>query len=102
MGAPDALNIVSGTESRWALCDTAPAASSDPTPTVTALSGRLTLGERADVLRTDTAVLAEHAGSNYVIWGGHRSRIDLKNRPLALALGIDSSAVPPVRMSKAL
>lgn len=100
--APDALNIISGTESRWALCDTSPAASSDPTPTVTALSGRLTLGERADVLRTDTAVLAEHAGSNYVIWGGHRSRIDLKNRPLALALGIDSSAVPPVRMSKAL
>ncbi|MFA4085228.1 type VII secretion protein EccB [Mycobacteroides salmoniphilum] len=100
--APGALNIISGTESRWALCDTAPAASSDPTPTVTGLSGRLTLGGRADVLRTDTAVLAEHAGSNYVIWGGHRSRIDLKNRPLALALGIDSSAVPPVRMSKAL
>jgi type VII secretion protein EccB len=100
--APGALTIRSGEESRWALCDTAPAASSDRSPTVTALGGRLTLGGRASALSTDAAVLAEHAGSTYVVWGGRRSRIDLSNRPLALALGIDSAAVAPVTMSNAL
>jgi type VII secretion protein EccB len=100
--APQSFNVKAGGDSRWALCDTAPAASSDPSPTVTALAGRLTLGDRANELAADAAVLAEHAGSTYVVWGGRRSRVDLSNRPLALALGIDSTAVAPVRMSKAL
>ena len=100
--APQSFNVKAGGASRWALCDTAPAASSDPSPTVTALAGRLTLGDRANELAADAAVLAEHAGSTYVVWGGRRSRVDLSNRPLALALGIDSTAVAPVRMSKAL
>lgn len=100
--APQAFNVRTGGRSDWALCDTAPAASSDPAPTVTALAGRLTLGERASELDGDNAVLAEHAGSTYVVWGGKRSRVDLGNRTLALALGIDSAAVAPVRMSKAL
>ncbi|CQD24188.1 ESX-2 secretion system protein eccB2 [Mycobacterium lentiflavum] len=100
--APAALNVHGSEASRWAVCDTAPASSSDPTPTVTALSGTLTLGGRAAGLATDAAVLTEHAGSTYVVWGAHRSRIDLSNRGLALALGIDSGAVAPVRMSNAL
>ncbi|TXI55751.1 type VII secretion protein EccB [Mycolicibacterium mageritense] len=100
--APQAFTVKGGGSSDWALCDTAPAASSDPSPMVTALAGRLTLGQRADALAADTAVLAEHAGSMYVVWAGKRSRVDLANRPLALALGIDSTAVAPVRMSKAL
>ena len=100
--APQSFNVKGGGASQWALCDTAPAASSDPSPTVTALAGRLTLGDRANQLAPDGAVLAEHAGSTYVVWGGRRSRVDLSNRPLALALGIDSTAVAPVRMSKAL
>lgn len=100
--APEAFNVKTGGQSRWALCDTAPAASSDPSPTVTALAGQLTLGDRANALVGDNAVLAEHAGSTYVVWGGKRSRVDLANRPLALALGIDSTAVSPVSMSKAL
>jgi type VII secretion protein EccB len=100
--APQSFNVKGGGASRWALCDTAPAASSDPSPTVTALAGRLTWGDRANELAADAAVLAEHAGSTYVVWGGRRSRVDLSNRPLALALGIDSTAVAPVRMSKAL
>ncbi len=100
--APAALNVHGSEASRWAVCDTAPASSSDPTPTVTALSGTLTLGGRAAGLAPDAAVLTEHAGSTYVVWGAHRSRIDLSNRGLALALGIDSGAVAPVRMSNAL
>lgn len=100
--APAALAVHGGETSRWAVCDTAPAASSDPEPTVTGLSGELALGDRAAGLAHDAAVLVEHAGSMYVVWGAHRSRIDLANRGLALALGIDSAAVAPVRMSNAL
>lgn len=100
--APPALSVHGGEASRWAVCDTAPAASSDPTPTVTGLSGALTLGGRAAALAPDTAVLAEHAGSTYVVWGAHRSRIDPSNRALALALGVDSAAMAPMRISNAL
>lgn len=100
--APPALIVHNNGESRWSVCDTAPAASSDPTPTVTALAGRLEVGERATALSADTAVLAEHAGAMYAVWGSHRSLIDLANRSLALALGIDSSAVKPVRLSNAV
>ncbi|WP_421843101.1 type VII secretion protein EccB [Mycobacterium sp.] len=100
--APQAMLVHSGSTSRWALCDTAPAARSDREPTVTALAGRLTLGDRARPLGPNNAVLAEHAGATYVVWGAHRSRIDLSNRSLTLALGIDSTASAPVRLSRAL
>lgn len=100
--APQTFTVTTGRTSRWALCDTAAAASSDRSPTVTALAGALTLGDRADELGPDHAVLAEHAGSTYVVWGGRRSRVDLSNRPLALALGIYSTAIEPVPLSKAL
>ena len=35
-------------------------------------------------------------------WDGHRSEIDLSNKAVALALGVDSSAPEPVRLSNAL
>jgi type VII secretion protein EccB len=38
----------------------------------------------------------------YVIWDGRRSQIDLSNKPLALALGVDSAAPQPIPISNAL
>ena len=36
------------------------------------------------------AVLARHDDKTYVIWDGQRSEIDLSNKAVALALGVDS------------
>ena len=68
---------------------------------VTAIAGRAELAASAPLQMPD-AVLARHNGKTYVIWDGHRSEIDLTNKAVALALGLDSGAPAPVAMSKAL
>ena len=68
---------------------------------VTAISGPLTLG-RSTPLQMPNAILASHGDKTYVIWDGQRSEIDLSNKAVALALGVDSSAPAPVPISTAL
>ena len=48
------------------------------------------------------AVLARHDDKTVVIWDGHRSEIDVSNKSVALALGVDSSSPQPIPMSTAL
>jgi type VII secretion protein EccB len=106
VGAPAAMPIRTGDASHWAVCDTAPAAtatsSASDAPVVTAIAGPLSLGQRSAPLRMPNAILGRYHGSTYVIWDGHRSEIDLSNKAVALALGVDSSAPTPVPLSKAL
>jgi type VII secretion protein EccB len=106
VGAPAAMPLRTTGPSQWAICDTAPAATSTAsagqTPVVTAIAGPLTLGQRSAPLRLPNAILASHAERTYVIWDGRRSEIDLSNKAVALALGVDSSAPPPVPLSTAL
>ena len=100
VGAPASMPIRTGDGSAWAVCDTAPAAtattSAAAAPVVTAIAGPLTLGQRAQVLAMPRAILANYAGKTYVIWDGHRSEIDLSNKAVALALGVDSQAPEPI------
>jgi type VII secretion protein EccB len=106
VGAPAAMPIRTGGVSQWAVCDTAPAAtatsSAGATPVVTAIAGPMTLGERSSILRMPNAILGRHEGKTYVVWDGHRSEIDLSNKAVALALGVDSTAPEPIPLSKAL
>ena len=107
VGAPAAMPIRTGNDSQWAVCDTAPAAtataSAGDAPVVTAIAGPLT--PRARARRRwrcpERSWPATH-GKTYVIWDGHRSEIDLSNKAVALALGVDSSAPTPIPLSKAL
>ena len=71
-------------------------------PLVTAIGGPLTGGSRAMPLDSSKAVLAEHDDKTYVIWNGQRSVIDLSNKAVALALGVDTDAPPPVKLSTPL
>jgi type VII secretion protein EccB len=48
------------------------------------------------------AILARHNDKTFVVWDGHRSDIDLSNKSVALALGVDSAAPEPITMSNAL
>jgi len=106
VGAPTQMPIRSGLESDWAVCDTAPkatpTASAAEQPVVTAIAGPLQLGLRSARLAMPDAILAHHNGKTYVIWDGHRSEIDLANKSVALALGVDATTSTPVPMSTAL
>ncbi|HZA10655.1 type VII secretion protein EccB [Mycobacterium sp.] len=106
VGAPTAMPIRMGDWSQWAVCDAAPAAtptaSAAPAPVVTAIAGQLAVGGRSAPLTMPDAILGAHGGKTYVIWDGRRSEIDLSNKAVALALGVDSTGSAPVPLSTAL
>lgn len=106
VGAPTQMPLRTGLDSQWAVCDTAPAAtattSAGQVPVVTAIGGSLSLGRRSSPLTMPNAILARHNDKTLIVWDGHRSEIDLTNKPVALALGVDSAAPQPVPMSNAL
>jgi type VII secretion protein EccB len=88
--------------SQWAICDTASPGKVSAPPVVTAIGGSLSVGERAQQLAPPRAVLVTHNNATYVIWDGRRSQIDLANKAVALALGVDSAAPQPISISNAL
>jgi type VII secretion protein EccB len=106
VGAPTQMPIRTGMDSQWAVCDTAPSAtatsSAGHAPVVTAIAGPLTVGRRSAPLSMPNALLARHDDHTFVVWDGHRSDIDLSNKSVALALGVDSTAPDPIPMSTAL
>lgn len=106
VGAPTQMPIHTGLDSQWAVCDTAPTAtataSAGQAPVVTAIAGPLSVGRRSAPLLMPNAILARHNNKTFVVWDGHRSDIDLADKSVALALGVDSGAPQPVPMSAAL
>ena len=106
IGAPAEMPIRTALDSQWAVCDTAPAAtataSAGKQPVVTAIAGPLAIGRRSAPLAMPDAILARHLDETFVVWDGHRSDIDVANKSVALALGVDSTAPKPIPMSTAL
>jgi type VII secretion protein EccB len=100
-GAPAAMPLRTPDSSEWTVCDSAPD-NPNAAPLVTAIGGPLSVGSRAMPLDASKAVLAEHDDKTYVIWNGQRSQIDLSNKAVALALGVDTDAPPPVKISTPL
>ncbi len=100
-GIPDDLPANSGV-SAWTVCDTAAAPGTGGGPVVTSIAGRLAQGGRASAMTPTQAVLATHDGDTYVIWGGHRSRIDPADRSVTFTLGLDAAATAPIAISNAL
>ena len=99
-GLPDDLPATGGV-SAWSVCDTAAARGTAGKPVVTAIAGRLSGGRTAQLAPTQ-AILTTHADGTYVIWGGHRSRIDPTDRSVTFTLGLDPGKTYPVEMSNAL
>jgi len=100
-GAPTAMPLRTADSSDWTVCDSAPE-NPNAAPQVTAIGGPLSVGSRAMPLDASKAVLAEHDAKTYVIWNGQRSQIDLSNKAVALALGVDTDAPKPVKISTPL
>src|SRR6476661_902827 len=100
-GAPSSMPLRTADSSEWTVCDTAPD-NTNGMPVVTAIGGPLSVGARTQPLQPPTAVLAQHDDKTYVIWNGQRSMIDLSNKAVSLALGVDTDAPEPVKISTPL
>ena len=100
-GIPDDMPAGGGV-SAWTVCDTAAARGTGGAPVVTSIAGQLTEGGRAAGMTPTQAVLATHDGGTYVIWGGHRSRIEPADRSVTFTLGLDPGVTSPVAISNAL
>ena len=101
-GIPDDLAVADNPLSAWAVCDTASARGGPNAPTVTAIAGELTAGDRAAPMGPTSAILASYRRSTYLIWNGQRSRIDPADRTVTVNLGLDPHATRPVEISSAL
>ncbi|OBI46418.1 type VII secretion protein EccB [Mycobacterium kyorinense] len=99
-GIPDNFNVRLTATSAWSICDTAPARGGNATPVVTSIAGRLPAGSAP--MAPGQAILASHRDATYVIWGGHRSRIDLSDRSVTFNLGLDPAVTRPISISNAL
>lgn len=98
-GIPDNLAVTPASTSAWSICDTATVAGNNASPVVTSIAG--VLPDSAPT-RLDQAILVTHRDSTYVIWGGHRSRIDPADRSVTFNLGLDPGVTRPITISNAL
>lgn len=102
VGAPDDLSVRNPAETGWALCDRLGSTGSQVVPKVTVLAGMPTLGDWAQTMQSPQAVLMTYGGDTFVVTDGHRSKIDLADRPVTLALGLPVGDLHPAPMSRAL
>ncbi len=102
IGAPDDLTPRTPQTTGWGLCDRLGSGGPQSKPSVTVLAGDLELGDWSHEMHSPQAVLMNYGGSVYLVTDGHRSLIDLADRPVMLALGIQAGGVRPAPMSKAL
>ena len=101
IGAPvDSPKVSSPETSRWAVCDTASNTMAG-SPVVTGIDGELTLGQGAGQLGDGQAVLLSYGPQAFVVSNGVRMPVDLSDRAVTTALGIDPSATVAA-MSRAL
>ncbi len=105
-GAPERMVQNDAHDAEWTVCDAASlsqaavktAVSQDiPTaPTgLTVIEGPLyTDGARAGELAAGQAVLVDNGAGTWLLWQGRRSRVDLGDRAVTSALGVDADAAP--------
>jgi type VII secretion protein EccB len=102
-GPPSDMKVNDAPVSAFAACDTAAAARAGAgDAAVTAIAGQLSPGERSDVLPDGRAVLVSHAGADYVVWGGKRTKIDIADRVVTVNLGLDPGVTAAMPISTAL
>jgi type VII secretion protein EccB len=101
IGAPvDSPRVLSPDVSRWAVCDTA-SNTMGGSPLVTGIDGELTLGQGSQELAGGSAALLSYNRQKFVVTDGVRMPVDLGDRAVTSALGVDPSALV-AGMSRAL
>lgn len=102
VGAPDDLTPRTPVSVAWGLCDRLGSTGAKVVPRTTVLDGLPDLGDWSTEVNAPKAVLMSYAGQVFVVSQGHRSLIDLADRPVTLALGLQVGELKPVPMSRAL
>ena len=102
VGAPNDLTVRSPASAGWAMCDRLGSTGSLVVPRVTVISGLPELGDWAHQLDSPQAALMSYGGYAYLVTDGHRSQIDLADKAVTLALGMDAGDLKPAPMSRAL
>uniref|UniRef100_UPI00061B4220 type VII secretion protein EccB n=1 Tax=Mycobacterium sp. UM_Kg1 TaxID=1545691 RepID=UPI00061B4220 len=91
-GAPERTVQSAETDAEWTVCD----AVSGSTAGVTVIAGPLEhSGSRAAALGAERVVLVDNGFGTWLLWDGKRSRIDLSDRAVTAALGLDVGVVKP-------
>lgn len=99
-GAPERMPSPGvGSESSWSVCDTTSPAGNT---VVTVIGAAPVLGDGIAALGDGSAILAGYGGQTFLIFNGKRTPIDLQDKAVTLAVGIDSSAPPVLPISRAL
>lgn len=96
-GAPDEMAVSGGASVSAAVCQRTPLHSLSTRPMVTVLDGGIEPGVRADELGEHQAVVAVARDKFYLVWHGAKSAIDVGNRVVLSALGVDGEAVSAAR-----
>lgn len=102
LGAPNDLSARTPGDTGWALCDRLGSSGSQVVPKVTVIDGMATLGDWAHQVVAPQAALMTYGGAVFVVTDGHRSEIDLADKPVTLALGLPVGDLHPAAMSRAL
>ncbi len=87
-GAPDDLTVRTPGGHRWALCDRLGSQGSQVVPKVTVIDGLADLGDWAHPIDSPRVALMTYGGATFLVTDGHRSEIDLADKPVTLALGV--------------
>jgi type VII secretion protein EccB len=102
LGAPDDLTVRAPSDTGWAVCDRLGSSGSKVLPRVTVIDGMPELGDWAENVVAPRAALMTYAGAVFLVTDGHRSEIDLADKPVTLALGLPVGDLHPAAMSRAL
>lgn len=102
LGAPNDLSVRTPGDTGWAVCDRLGSSGSQVIPRVTVIDGIATLGDWAHTITAPQAALMTYGGAVFVVTDGHRSEIDLADKPVTLALGLPVGDLHPSAMSRAL
>jgi type VII secretion protein EccB len=102
VGAPNDLAARASSDTGWALCDHLGSAGSQVVPKVTVMAGLPDMGDWAEDVVSPRAVLMIYGGAVFVVTDGHRSQVDLADKPVTLALGLPVGDLHPAPMSRAL
>ncbi|WP_079462293.1 type VII secretion protein EccB [Mycobacteroides abscessus] len=100
-GAPERIPLPDPkvTEASWTVCDTAAAAGQLK---LTVVTGPVFTDDSIGALPDGKAVLARFGDETDLIYNGHRTPIDLADKSVTLAVGLDTSSPPPVPLSRGL
>ncbi|CAN5876892.1 type VII secretion protein EccB [soil metagenome] len=100
VGAPERTpNPVAASEAKWSVCDdTTPAGET----TVTVIGAPPTLSDAIGPLPAGSAILAGFGDQAFLIYDNKRTPINLEDKAVALAVGVDSSAPPVLPISRGL